>query len=308
VQRPVPPRTLARGWFTAQAVAGALWWVLVFTSADVRRWTLGTWPPGVLVLPDLLLFVGGSAIAAWRADRRAGVVTAAWTLGVTVALGLYALATGRAGWGAVAMTVASIGSVLAAVTLWCGHVPRQWFFIGPFRFRPAAATTPKGHLWRSLRQLVVFWTGFLVVLPIVLDRIEQRWRVDAPWLQSAGVRAAGVVVFATASALGLWSCISMALRGDGTPLPAATAQRLVVAGPYRWVRNPMAVAGAVQTIGVGLWLGSWMVIVAAFAGCVVWDHFIRPDEEADLAARFGDDYARYRESVRCWLPSRRPPG
>lgn len=302
MQRPVPPRTLAREWFAAQAAAGVAWWVLVFTAPAVRRWTLGTWPPGVLVLPDLLLFTGASAIASWRAERRAGVAAAAWTIGVTVALGLYAMATGRAGWGAVAMTTASIGSVLAAVTLWCGHVPRRWFFVGPFRFRPAAESTPPRHLWRSLRQLVVFWTTFLVLLPLVLDQIEERWQVDAPWLQGPTVRTVGVVVFGAGSAVGLWSCVSMALRGDGTPLPAATARRLVVAGPYRWVRNPMAVAGAVQTIGVGLWLGSWMVVVAAFAGGVVWDHFIRPEEEADLAARFGDDYVHYRDTVRCWLP------
>jgi protein-S-isoprenylcysteine O-methyltransferase Ste14 len=37
------------------------------------------------------------------------------------------------------------------------------------------------------------------------------------------------------------------------------ANRLVVVGPYRIVRNPMAVAGALQTIGVGLWVGSWAV-------------------------------------------------
>lgn len=105
---------------------------------------------------------------------------------------------------------------------------------------------------------------------------------------------------------GLWSCVTMALRGRGTPLPAETARELVVAGPYRWVRNPMALAGAAQTAGVGLWTGSWVVIALAAAGGVVWNALIRPVEEADLAARFGPAYDSYRREVRCWIPVRRP--
>ena len=68
----------------------------------------------------------------------------------------------------------------------------------------------------------------------------------------------------------------------------------------------MAVAGAAQTIGVGLVLGSWTVIVSAVAGSVVWNFFIRPDEEADLLARFGRPYQAYATQVRCWLPRLRP--
>jgi protein-S-isoprenylcysteine O-methyltransferase Ste14 len=112
----------------------------------------------------------------------------------------------------------------------------------------------------------------------------------------------GAITFLLGSAMGLWSMASMALVGEGTPLPAATARKLVVAGPYRFVRNPMAVAGAVQTVGVGLWLGSWSVLVAAVVGCLIWNQFIRPDEEADLLARFGEPYEAYCAAVRCWLP------
>ncbi|MGN6695965.1 MAG: methyltransferase family protein, partial [Aquihabitans sp.] len=68
--------------------------------------------------------------------------------------------------------------------------------------------------------------------------------------------------------------------------------------------NPMAVCGALQTIGVGLVLGSWMVVAIAIAGAVVWNVVIRPGEEADLAVRFGSDYERYRSQVRCWVPTR----
>jgi protein-S-isoprenylcysteine O-methyltransferase Ste14 len=65
----------------------------------------------------------------------------------------------------------------------------------------------------------------------------------------------------------------------------------------------MAVAGGLQTASVGLIAGSWLVIVLATGGAVAWHTLIRPREEADLAARFGGPYERYRSAVRCWIPT-----
>ena len=297
-------RAKARLYFAAQALGGALWWVAVFASDDVQRWTLGDWNPGILVGPDVVLFVGASALAAALGSRSWAVVVSAWTTLVTVALGVYALVAREAGWGAVLMVVATIGTLAATVTLKTGRLPLHWFFIGPFAFRVAGNHSRGRHLRQSLVQLVFFWTTFLIAVPLVLSWAERRLRLDWDPLQRSGFARAGPIVFLVASAFGLWSCVSMAILGEGTPLPAATARKLVVVGPYRFVRNPMAVAGALQTIGVGLWRGSWMVIVSSLTGALIWNTFIRPEEEADLSARFGDDYDAYRAVVRCWIPIR----
>lgn len=94
----------------------------------------------------------------------------------------------------------------------------------------------------------------------------------------------------------------MATLGEGTPLPTATASKLVIAGPYIWIRNPMAVAGILQGIAVGWWLGSPAALAYACAGIAVWHYLVRPSEEADLLMRFGNDYERYRKSVGLWIP------
>jgi protein-S-isoprenylcysteine O-methyltransferase Ste14 len=44
------------------------------------------------------------------------------------------------------------------------------------------------------------------------------------------------------------------------------------------------------------------VIAVTLIGAVFWDAFIRPEEEADLANRFGAPYDAYRSTVRCWIP------
>ena len=278
------------------------WWLAVFASSEVQRWTLGGWSRGALVAPDVLLFVGGSALAAATANRWPAVITAMWTVGVTVALSLYALIERSAGWGAVTMLLASIGTLGATLTMWFGRLPVEWFFVGPFSFHPAGERSAASHVRHSLAQVVVFWSFFLLLLPALLSWIERRIGLEWTALDAPALRWIGLATFVVGSGVGLWSMWSMSVVGEGTPLPASTARNLVSVGPYRHVRNPMAVAGAVQTVGVGLLLGSWSVLVAALAGCVIWNQLIRPGEEADLAARFGTSYEAYRRDVRCWLP------
>lgn len=111
-----------------------------------------------------------------------------------------------------------------------------------------------------------------------------------------------MAVFIAAGALGLWSGWTLAVVGRGTPLPLDPARRLVVAGPYLYVRNPMALSGVMQGVGVGLWCGSWLVIAYAVNGALLWHAVVRPQEEYELSERFGDDYAAYRRVRKCWLP------
>lgn len=297
---------LGRQYFAVQAVAGALWWVAVFTVPLVREATLGSLNPVIVAVLDVPLFVGASALAALGL-RAAAVAATVWTGLVTLALAGYATVTTEAGWGVLAMIGATCGSTLALSLMLLGRLPTEWILIGPFRFRPARARAEaSAHILATVAQIVVFWGLFLVVFPLVIAALEVRWALAIEF--PAVVRFAGVAVLAAASALGLWSAAAMSTKGGGTPLPAAMANRLVVAGPYRFVRNPMAIAGVVQGAAVGLILSSWLVFAYAIAGSLVWNWVVRPLEEADLEGRFGTDYRRYRAAVRCWVPRARPAG
>ncbi|MDF2047050.1 isoprenylcysteine carboxylmethyltransferase family protein [Microbacterium sp. Kw_RZR3] len=297
---------IGRLYFAAQALAGAAWWVCVFAVPLVRTATLGDLDPALVAMLDVPLFVVASALAVLpgRAGRIVALVATAWTLLVTAALAVYATVTGLAGWGVVAMVAAATCSVLALALLWLGRVPTNWLLIGPFAFRRARPRrTPIAHVVATTAQIVVFWGLFLVVFPLAIQLLEKRWGLAAP--VPAWVTLIGAGVALAASALGLASAAAITVKGDGTPLPSAMPNRLVIAGPYRWVRNPMALAGIAQGVGVGLILQSWLVVVYALAGSLVWNYAIRPHEEADLEASFGDDYRRYRDEVRCWVPGRR---
>jgi protein-S-isoprenylcysteine O-methyltransferase Ste14 len=291
---------LARVYFAAQALGGVVWWVAVATSPFVRVSTLGGLDPVAVAVADIPLFVVASAVAALGVRPAAWLATA-WTMLVAIALAAYATLTGEAGWGVILMAAAAGASLAALSLLVRGRLPNEWLIAGPFAFHPA---TRRGggarYVLATAKQIVVFWGLSLAVVPVVLALLERRWGVDVAF--PGAVAAAGAGILALASLLGLWSAHTMSTLGEGTPLPSAMPNALVVAGPYRFVRNPMAVAGIVQGAAVGLLLSSWVVVAYAVAGSLLWNFAIRPLEEADLEVRFGEPYRRYRDAVRCWIP------
>nr|WP_218649465.1 isoprenylcysteine carboxylmethyltransferase family protein [Paenarthrobacter nitroguajacolicus] len=276
------------------------WWVGVFLSPAIRTATLGSLDPVAVAAFDIPLFVIGSGVAAFGV-RAAAVVAAGWTGLVAVALAIYATITSEAGWGVLIMLAAAACSMVALFFVVQGRVPTELIVRGPFAFRPASNRhSTAANVGATIGQLILFWGFFLVVLPSAIWWIEQRWNVSLPFPSAAP--PAGFVVLVLASSLGIASAVTMSSAGGGTPLPSAMPNCLVIAGPYKWVRNPMAVAGISQGAAVGLMLGSWLVVAYAVIGSLLWNYAVRPHEEADLERRFGTEFQRYRDSVRCWLP------
>lgn len=298
-----PTRARGRAYFAVQAAAGAAWWLGVFTIPFVRDATLGALPPLLVAVVDIPLFVVASALVAVGV-RHAVWVVVPWTLIVSAGLAVYATITTEAGWGVLLMAAASAGGVGAGMLVLFGRIPTERMLVGPLGFRNARPGSAGKHAVTTAVQLVVFWGLFLAVLPLIIAALEHRWGLHAA--MPTPLVAAGILLLMLASAIGLWSAFAMSTRGGGTPLPSAATTRLVTSGPYRFVRNPMAVAGILQGAAVGLILESWLVVAYAITGSVVWNWFVRPVEEADLATKFGDEYLAYRSRVRCWIPHRGP--
>ena len=170
----------------------------------------------------------------------------------------------------------------------------------PTLFRPARPRSTAANILWTAAQSVVIWGLALAVGPALLVGLERQLGVTG--LRFAPHPIVAIVLFVACSALNLSAGVALAARGHGTPLPMACPRDLVVAGPYRHVRNPMAVAGIGQGIAVAVWLGSWIVLLYAAAGAVLWHVAIRPAEERDLAARFGSAYEAYRSAVLLWWP------
>ncbi|MEL7222174.1 MAG: isoprenylcysteine carboxylmethyltransferase family protein, partial [Bacteroidota bacterium] len=111
-----------------------------------------------------------------------------------------------------------------------------------------------------------------------------------------------ITLFVLFSMIGLYSAYIMVLFGQGTPLPLDQTQQLVTKGPYKYVRNPMAIAGVGQGIAVAILFCSIHVLVYTLIGAILWQLVVRPLEEKDMLKRFGNDYLAYKRRVRCWIP------
>lgn len=85
-------------------------------------------------------------------------------------------------------------------------------------------------------------------------------------------------------------------------LPFAMPNRLVIGGTYRWIRNPMAVAGIVQGAAIGVILQSWLVVASEVVGSLLWNYAIRPPEESDLKERVGEESLQHRDRLGFWIP------
>lgn len=167
-------------------------------------------------------------------------------------------------------------------------------------FRVARPASRRRIAAKTAAQVVVVWGFALVVLPAIAVRVDERLGLPRlPWRRRVPL---GISLFVAGSAVGLTSAWVMVDEGHGTPVPFDAARDLVLVGPYRVIRNPMAVSAIMQSTGVALILGSPTAALIPVTGAVVWNRVIRPPEEAFLADRFGDAYERYRDTVRCWIP------
>jgi protein-S-isoprenylcysteine O-methyltransferase Ste14 len=102
--------------------------------------------------------------------------------------------------------------------------------------------------------------------------------------------------------LALWCVVTFVAIGKGTPAPFDPPRRLVVRGPYRFVRNPMYFGGALALAGAALFYQSLLLLAYAsiflFAACL----FVLFYEEPTLRRIFGTDYVSYCRHVGRWLP------
>jgi protein-S-isoprenylcysteine O-methyltransferase Ste14 len=148
---------------------------------------------------------------------------------------------------------------------------------------------------------------FLVLVPGavagLLPWLMTRWSTHDWWLP---VCVLGGLMTGAGLAVLLWSFARFVVEGIGTPAPIAPTERLVVAGPYRYVRNPMYLAVAALIFGQALLLGQAELLLYAAVFCVTVAAFVHGYEEGALSRRFGPEYEAYRRAVPAWRPRRTP--
>lgn len=88
----------------------------------------------------------------------------------------------------------------------------------------------------------------------------------------------------------------------GSPMPSyATPVQLHTGGAFRFSRNPMYLGIAIGLLGIALFSGSWLNLLFPLLFLLIVDRRFVPEEEANLAREFGEEYAAYCSRVRRWF-------
>ena len=138
-----------------------------------------------------------------------------------------------------------------------------------------------------------------ILLPWVVARIGPRfgWSQQNPsWWNLVGLLAAttGVVLYIY--------CLVFHYKSYRTSVRVGfTPPHLVIAGPYRFSRNPMYVTGLFAWLGWTIFYGSPANLVAFVLLWVAFTYRMIPFEERQLEGLFGDQYLEYKRSVRRWI-------
>jgi len=92
-------------------------------------------------------------------------------------------------------------------------------------------------------------------------------------------------------------------EGKGTLAPWKPTQRLVVSGPYRYMRNPMISGVLSILVGESIISGSFLIISWSIFFYLINHLYFKYSEEPGLLKRFGFEYIEYKQNVPRWIPT-----
>ncbi len=301
--------TLLTRWFLALTLLATIaWWVGLSATDRLAEITLGNAFAGearwLLLLGDAffagVLPVFGLILLRYRSGLLAPLLWVhfggqAYAFLVSI---VGAVLDPAACYGAYVMMLSAGAALTFAMRH--GRVPILW---GPFRFQDSSTSDVNSNLRKTLFQTVGMWIVFFLGFPTGMTAFERAvgWRL-LPSV-SPVLLASSMVIFVVLGAIGVTSGVEMAKQGAGTPLPSEGTQKLVVSGPYAYVRNPMALLAVLQGVALGAALNSGLTVVYSVMGGIAWELLVRPLEEEHLSNKFGGEYEAYLERVRCWIPN-----
>ena len=145
---------------------------------------------------------------------------------------------------------------------------------------------------------------FLLLVPGVLLGLIPFWisNTDIPLFDTGFLRYLAIPLWTIGAGIMVWCFRDFTIEGHGTPAPTDPPHELIATGLYRYVRNPMYVAGLIALAGWIVWSPSLSMIITALLFFTATHLFVILYEEPTLKRKFGSGYEQYLKSVPRWIP------
>jgi protein-S-isoprenylcysteine O-methyltransferase Ste14 len=140
---------------------------------------------------------------------------------------------------------------------------------------------------------VIYLTAALVGMG--LNRVLPLTWPEVRWLAVAG----GVLALAALC----WDILAMLTfaRHKANILPHRAATALITSGPFAVSRNPIYLGNTLLVLGAGIYFGNGWLVGLAFVAAAITQKLAIEREERHMAAKFGDAWVLYTQSVRRWI-------
>ena len=116
----------------------------------------------------------------------------------------------------------------------------------------------------------------------------------------------GVVCFLAGMLLAISTVRLFPKLGNGTPAPWDSTTKLIVTGPYAYVRNPMITGVVLILTSEALMLPSLAIGIWAVLFLIINMFYFPLSEEPGLRKRFGKEYDEYCKNVPRYIPRLTP--
>ena len=112
----------------------------------------------------------------------------------------------------------------------------------------------------------------------------------------------GLVCFLAGILLAISTVRLFLKRGNGTPAPWDPTTKMIVAGPYAYVRNPMITGVVLILAGESCMLSSLPIGIWTVTFLIINMFYLPLSEEPGLRKRFGKEYDDYCTNVPRYIP------
>jgi len=148
---------------------------------------------------------------------------------------------------------------------------------------------------------IIFWLGLSVAFVFASLGLDELLPVHLLILLPTNLFLA-VPILIIGATLGLGTVYSFA-RARGSPVPLNPPKKLVTAGLYSQVRNPMLLGWFMLLLGVGILLNS-ISLIFIFTPLFILVNvlYVKNIEEKEMEKKFGEQYLNYKKSVPMFIP------
>lgn len=153
-----------------------------------------------------------------------------------------------------------------------------------------------------LVRAVTYATLFIGLVLIYVPASLLSWSGIVPPAAFEVQQGVGMVIGTIGAVIALWCVFTFATIGRGTPAPFDPPRRLVIQGPYRFVRNPMYIGAGLALASAALFYESLPLLGYTGFFFLATHLFVVWYEEPTLRRTFGQEYETYCSRVRRWWP------